>query len=459
MQEVESRLEGRVVVEFEGLEDTGIHIGLWKSQPHIGNRPSFKAGRSEKSMANHLLHGYQEGYRAPVVPLVPGDVHHQGRMHKYLVPEILFGVGAMSELGEVIREIGAERPFVVSDQGLMAAGWTSQAEKILRLAGLDVYLWNDLTPNPKDFEVERGAETLRASGCDVVVAVGGGSCIDAAKAVSLLATNGGRILDYVGIDKVSAPLLPTVMVPSTGGTGSDVTQFCVITDTARRLKATIAGRVIVPEVSIVDPTLLTTMPDELSASTGLDALSHAIEAYVSLGADFLSDAHALAAIRALSGSLLRSFDDPTDLGLREKMATASLHAGLAFSTALLGATHAISHQVGGLLDIPHGLCNAILLPHVIRFNAETAPERYLAVAEALGLQPMPGHARDTAELVAETVQLFADKLGVPHGLAAVGVCAEDIEKFAPNALLDAYITTNPRPVSEDDVRAICYVAL
>lgn len=402
----------------------------------------------------------QYSYHRPLgSPITGGTYAPRGRMHKYLVPEIVFGIGAVTELGKVIRGIGGERPFMVSDPGLIAAGWTGRAQEILRLAGLDAVLWHHVTPNPKDFEVERGADVLRSTGCDVIVAVGGGSCIDSAKAMSLLATSGGRILDYVGIDKVSLPLLPMVMVPTTGGTGSDVTQFCVVTDTDRRLKATIAGRALVPEASVVDPTLLTTMPDDLSVNTGLDALSHAIEAYVSRGADFLSDAHALAAVRAVSGSLLASLDDPTDLAAREHMATASLHAGLAFSTALLGATHAISHQVGGMLDLPHGLCNAILLPHVIRFNAETHPERYVDVAQALGLHPIPGHPRDAAAIVADAVEQLAGKLGVPRGLSTVGVSPEDIDRFAPNALLDAYITTNPRPVGEDDVRAICRAAL
>lgn len=380
-------------------------------------------------------------------------------MHKYLVPEVVFGVGALAELGAAIRSVGGERPFFVSDAGVMAAGWTERAAALAGAAGLEVHCWHELTPNPKDHEVEAGAAELLANGCDVVVAVGGGSCIDAAKAVALLATNTGSILDFVGIDHVRSPLLPMVMVPSTGGTGSDVSQFCVITDTARRAKATIAGRMLVPDVSLVDPRLLTTMSDELTANTGLDALSHAIEAYVSRGADFLSDAHALAAIEALAQALVVSLDDPSDLAAREQVAGASLHAGLAFSTALLGATHAISHQVGGALDLPHGLCNAILLPHVIRFNAQTHPERYVAIARALHLPVVTEHPHEVAEEVAVEVRQLADRLGVPKGLADVGVRVEDIDYFAPNALLDAYITTNPRPVNEDDVRAICLAAL
>lgn len=398
--------------------------------------------------------------RAPVrVRSMVGSEGARQRMHKYLVPEVLFGVGAIEQLGEALRSVGGDRPFVVSDPGIMEAGWTERVEALIRDTGLEPNLWSGLTPNPKDYEVASGLEALRGADCDVVVAVGGGSCIDAAKAVALLATNRGSILDYVGIDRVQAPPLPTVMIPTTGGTGADVSQFCVVTDTARRSKATIAGRALVPEVSLVDPVLLTTMPEHLAANTGLDALSHAVEAYVSRAANFLSDAHAIAALRSLAESLLASLEEPESLAVRERVAGASLHAGLAFSTALLGATHAISHQVGGALDLPHGLCNAILLPHVIRFNAETKPERYVHIAEALGIGSQSGDAHETAECLAEWVRLLGDKLGIPKGLSAIGVQEEDIDRFAPNALLDAYITTNPRQVEEDDVRSICLAAL
>lgn len=381
------------------------------------------------------------------------------RTHKYLVPEVIFGVGTVGEVGNVLRRKGGCRPFIVTDPGVIEAGWVDHAMPFLDDAGLSWELWHGVTPNPKDYEVDSGFEVFRESGCDVVMALGGGSCIDAAKAIAMLSTNPGNVLDYAGIDKVQAPLPPMVMVPSTGGTGADVSQFCVITDTANRLKATIAGRSLVPDVSITDPRLLTTMPDDLSANTALDALAYAIEAYVSKAADFLSDVHALAAIRGISEHLLSSLADPKDLVAREGIARASLQAGMAFSNALLGATHAISHQIGGALDLPHGLLNAILLPHVIRFNSETNPERYVDVSAALGLGEEFSSPRDAADAVASHISLLSDKIGIPPGLAAIGVKHADIDVFAVNALNDAYITTNPRPVSEDDVRRICVSAL
>ena len=378
---------------------------------------------------------------------------------KFLIPEVVFGVGALGEVGDAARRTGGSRALVVTDDGLMAAGWVEEALPLLWAAGLAVRVWHGVTPNPKDHEVEAGFEAYLESACDVVVAIGGGSCIDAAKGIAILAGNGGRIIDYEGVDRVTRAIHPMVMVPSTGGTGADVSQFCVITDTARRVKFTIAGRVLAPDISVTDPTLLATMPPDLSANTALDALSHAIEAYVSRAANFLSDVHALAAIRDIVAHLPASIDDPTDLRAREGIAMGSLQAGLAFTNALLGATHAISHQIGGALDLPHGLLNAILLPHVMRFNAAARPERFADIARAMGVDTDRLHVREAAEAAIESVCLLAGKLGVPDGLARIGVDRSDLDLFAENALEDVFITTNPRVVTRDDVKQICLAAL
>ncbi len=383
----------------------------------------------------------------------------RGTLNKFLIPETIFGVGSLAEVGDAVRRVGGTRVLVVSDPGVIAAGWVDRAVPYLDAAALEYQVWSDITPNPKDREVEAGFQTYLDGGCNVLVAIGGGSCIDAAKAIAVLSGNGGRILDYEGIDAVPRPIPPMVMVPSTGGSGADVTQFCVITDTVRRLKCTIAGHALVPDISLTDPALLTTMPEDLSAHTALDALSHGIEAYVSKAANFLSDVHALAAIRGVLDHLLVSLDDPTDLRAREGIARSSLQAGLAFTNALLGATHAISHQIGGFLDLPHGLLNAILLPHVMRFNAATHPERFVGVAGAMGVETARLHPCEAAEAAIEAVETLRDKVGIPSGLHLVGVRPSDIGRFAENALNDAYITTNPRTVSKEDVEQICLAAL
>ncbi len=391
-------------------------------------------------------------------PVPPHPLGTRGRVSKFVIPEVIFGIGTLAEVGGAVRRVGGHRPMLVSDPGVLAAGWVDRALPHLADVRVQSRLWHDLTPNPKDFEVEAAFESYRENGCDALLAIGGGSCIDVAKAVAVLSGNGGRILDYEGIDRATSPIPPMVMVPTTGGSGADVSQFCVVTDTTRRLKATIGGRALVPEISLTDPELLTTMPAELTAHTGLDALSHAIESCVSEACDFLSKVHAVAAIEAIAHHLPRAVQDPLDLDAREAIARASLQAGLAFSNALLGATHAIAHQIGGALDLPHGLLNAILMPHVMRFNAETHASRYVDVARALGVAVGGLSPTAAADAAIGRVEDLVRALGIPAGLRALGVDQADFGRFGVNALRDAYITTNPRPVTEADVRDICVAA-
>jgi alcohol dehydrogenase class IV len=388
---------------------------------------------------------------------------HPRAVAKFLVPDVIFGVGVLSEVGQAARRQGAAHVLVVSDQGVGEAGWTGEVLGHLAEAGVSAQLWDGLTPNPKDHEVAAGCAAYLAGGCDVLVAVGGGSCIDAAKAIAVLATQANQegargIAGYAGVGKVTGPLPPTVMVPTTGGSGSDVSQFCVMTDTARRLKFTIGARALVPDISVTDPRALTTVPHDITAYTAIDALSHAIESYLSLAASFLTDTHALSAMRGACEHLLPALDRPGDLRPREGLARASLQAGLAFSNALLGATHAISHQLGGLTDLPHGLLNAILLPHVMEFNAAVAAGRLADVAGAMGLRTGLMTPHEAADAAIQTVRAFAGKAGLPTTLREIGVECSQLDRVARGALHDAYIVTNPRPVGEADVRAICQAA-
>ncbi|SHG64371.1 Alcohol dehydrogenase, class IV [Geodermatophilus nigrescens] len=378
---------------------------------------------------------------------------------KYLVPEVVFGWGALAEAGHAARRLGAVRPFVVTDAGLVEAGWLDELSAHLADAGLRPTVWTGLTPNPKDHEVAEGVQRYRESGCDVIVGLGGGSVIDAAKAVAVVASNGGSILDYEGVDRVTAAIPPTVMCPSTAGTGADVSQFAVITDTRRRLKATLIGRALVPDISVTDPRLLTTMPDDLAAATGLDALTHGIEAYVSRAAGPLTDVHALHAVQLICSSLRDTVTGPVDPAATTGMAQASLEAGLAFTNAILGATHAMSHQVGGLLDVPHGVVNGVLLPHVIRFNARAVPERFVPVARAMGVD-VAGLPDDVAaEEAADLVARLAADLGCPSRLSQLGVSEADVETLATTTLGDACLSTNPRDADRAEIAALFRTAL
>jgi alcohol dehydrogenase len=293
-----------------------------------------------------------------------------------------------------------------------------------------------------------------------VLGIGGGSVIDAAKGVALLAANGGSILDYEGIDRIQHPIPPLIMLPSTSGTGADVSQFCIVTDTERHTKITIMGRALVPDVSVIDPRLLTTMPEALNAATGLDALTHGIEAFVSLAHGPLTDHHALQAVSLVQANLERTMLRPDDATARGAMAQAALEAGLAFTNAILGATHAMSHQAGGMLDLPHGVVNGVLLPHVVRFNGAAVPERFVPIAQAMGLSDVAGApVEEAVERVAQEVRRLGDEVGVPKGLGDLGVTDADVPRLAQLTLGDACLTTNPRSASAAEVAALFRAAL
>lgn len=381
------------------------------------------------------------------------------RLSKFHAPEIVFGPESLQEAAHAAVRLGARRPFVVTDPGLAEAGWPAELLGHLQAAGLSPHLWLDVTPNPKDHEIQAGYERYRETGCDVVLGIGGGSVIDAAKGVALLAANGGNILDYEGIDRIEHPIPPLIMLPSTSGTGADVSQFCIVTDTARHTKITIMGRALVPDVSVIDPRLLSTMPDWLNAATGLDALTHGIEAFVSLAHGPLTDHHALQAVSLVKGNLARTMHEPKDTTARSYMAQAALEAGLAFTNAILGATHAMSHQVGGMLDLPHGVINGVLLSHVIRYNGAQVAERFVPIGQAMGLDLAGAPPGESVELVAEEVRRLADEVGVPRGLSDLGVTAEDIPRLSQLTLGDACLTTNPRAASAEDIAALFRAAL
>ncbi|MFC0109238.1 iron-containing alcohol dehydrogenase [Kibdelosporangium aridum] len=406
---------------------------------------------------SYLEEGQEELAGPQVVAL--RKVHPPPSLAKFHTSEVLFGPGALAELGHCALRLGARRPFLVTDPGLIEAGWADEAISYLRLAGIHPVTWDDITPNPKDHEVEAAYECYMEAGSDVILAVGGGSCIDAAKGVAILSGNGAGFLT-TGYRSGAQP------DPAHGdgalhrGTGADVTQVAVITDTANLVKVAILSRTLVPEISVTDPRLLITMPDELAAATGLDALTHAIESFVSRAHNVLTDNHALHAVRLIAGgALLRSIEQPKLAGPRLAMAQASLEAGMAFSNTILGATHAMSHQVGGMLDAPHGTLNGILLPHVIRFNAEADPARFVPLAAAAGLPTESVPAEEVALEFAEWTRQLADSVGVPRGLSALGVTEQHVSSLARTTLSDANMTTNPRDATASDIEALFYAAL
>ncbi len=381
-------------------------------------------------------------------------------LRKFVAPEFVFGPGALSLAGRYARNLGSRRPLVVTDPGVEDAGWTERALASLREAGLAAVVFDKVTPNPRDREVMAGAEFYRAEGCDAIVAVGGGSPMDCAKGIGIVCSNDRHVLTFEGVDNVETPGPPLICVPTTAGSSADVSQFAIINDTTRRVKIAIVSKAMVPDASLIDPAATTTMDRDLTAHTGLDALTHAVEAYVSNAHSPVSDLFALEAVRRIGANLPRALEDPTDLPARSGMMLGSMYAGLAFSNAILGAVHAMAHSLGGLKDLPHGLCNAILLEHVADFNFAAAPERYADVARALGAQVPEGAPLDERKAATlEGLRAFKRRAGVDVGLADLGVTPRDLKALAEFAAADPCMATNPQEPSCEDIIAIYEKAL
>jgi alcohol dehydrogenase class IV len=371
---------------------------------------------------------------------------------KFEVPEIIFGRGLLKQVGSCARRLGGRKVFLVSDQGLFNAGWVDMAMHSLLEAGLTFVYYDQVTPNPRDKEIEDGAREYIRHGADVIVGLGGGSAMDAAKGVAILVSNGGRIRDFEGSDKIIRPLPPVVLCPTTCGTGSDVSQFAVINDTERRCKMTIMSRCIAPDISLTDPDTLATLPDEYVCTTATDALSHAMEAFFSVASTSLTDVHAIKAMRLLTKSLVKAVRERTPEDL-ENLSRASLHAGMAFSNSLLGIVHALAHPIGGFYDTNHGSVNAVLLPEVLRYDLPVVTEKLPELAWGLG-HLTRGETAGASERVQDTVEALLDASGAPRSLRSLGVAREDLPDLARKALKDVCIVTSPREADEKDLLRI-----
>ncbi len=380
-------------------------------------------------------------------------------LRKFVAPEFIFGVGARHHAGRYAANLGAQKVFVVTDPGVIEAGWVKDVEESLTEAGVAYTLYSKVSPNPRAEEVMAAAAAFRSNGCNAIVAVGGGSPMDCAKGVGIVSTNRRHILEFEGADRVSLPGPPLICIPTTGGTSADVSQFAIITNSQEKVKIAIVSKMVVPDVSLVDPETLMTMDPYLTACTGLDALTHAIEAFVSNASSPITDMHALEAIRMISENLVPAIRNPNSIELRTKVMLGSLEAGLAFSNAILGAVHAMAHSLGGFLDLPHGECNSILLPHVIAYNYSAAPERFLMIGKAMGLdiRGMNSVAKRTAIL--RRVAQLRRKAGVGRGLSGLGVKTADLSVLSGKAIKDPCMVTNPRRPNLRDIEVIYEEAL
>lgn len=377
-------------------------------------------------------------------------------IRKFSLPEIIFGHGSIRYAGSYALQLGGKRVFLVSDQGLERCGWVDRLLDILEAAGLETVYFDQVYSNPRDIHIEAGVELYRRTQADVILALGGGSPMDTAKGIAAVAANGGSIHDYEGANRITRPLPPLILLPSTAGSGSDVSQFAIITDTARRVKMSIISRSLTPNVSIIDPDLLDTVDDHLLITSAVDALAHAIESYLSPLAHALTETQALTAIRLITRHLPRALRQraPDDL---ERLSLASTAAGISFSNASLGACHAIAHSLGGFFDTPHGEVHPVVLPRVMRFNLPACASRMADIGEAILGGRLP-RDEDTAEAGISWLEDFFRDLGTASRLSDIVPGAEDFRQICLMAAQDACLLTNPRPATAEDLLAICQEA-
>lgn len=381
-------------------------------------------------------------------------------LRKFLAPETVFGQGASLLAGRYALNLGARKVLLVTDPGVAGQPWFGPIAKTVAEAGLGLEIFADVHPNPRDFEVMRGAELYRSSGCDAIVAVGGGSPMDCAKGIGIVCTNERHVLEFEGVDNVTHPGPPLICVPTTAGSSADVSQFAIINDTARKVKIAIVSKAMVPDAALIDPVLTATMDARLTADTGVDALTHAIEAYVSNAHGPTTDLFALEAVRRIARHLPGAIERPRDLEERAGMMLGSAYAGLAFSNAILGAVHAMAHSLGGLMDLPHGQCNAILLDHVIDYNFSAEPERYTDIGLALGARiPHGAGLEDRRRAVLEQVRAFKRSVGATARLSELGVREADLDRLAEFAMNDPCMVTNPKAPAAGEIRAVFRHAL
>jgi len=380
-------------------------------------------------------------------------------LRKFVVPEFVFGSGALGLVGRYARNFGARKALVVTDPGVVQAGWLDRVLDSLKAEQIPWVVFQDVTPNPKAHEVAAGVRFYRDNGCDIIIAVGGGSPMDCAKGIGIAHVNGKNVLEFEGVDEVPMPGPPLICVPTTAGTSADVSQFAIINDTIRKVKIAIISKTVVPDVALIDPETTTTMPTELTAATGLDALVHAMEAYVSNAGSPVTDLNALAAIPLLVQNLVPAIEHPLDIEYRNNMMMGSLLAGLAFSNASLGLVHAMAHSLGGLSGLAHGMCNTVLLDHVVDFNYPAAPEHYDQISRAMGLELDGLDPECRKKVLLQGIVGLRSDAGINTTLGALGITRADVHQLAVNAFNDPCMATNPRKASVQEIEALYEKAL
>jgi alcohol dehydrogenase class IV len=385
-------------------------------------------------------------------------------MHRTILfrttPRIIIGPGAISQIGEEVRNLKAENVLFVTDKGLIKAGLSKLPQEILKKSEINYTIFDGVEPDPR-YEIVTGCvDIIRSEKVDLVIGFGGGSPIDIAKVAAIMATNEGLISEYFGIDLIPKPGLPTIMVPTTAGTGSEVTPIAILSDEKEKLKKGIVSPYLFPSVALLDPALTLGLPAHITASTGMDALIHAIEAYTSVNATDMTDILAFRAMELLYHNIRTAYANGNNLEARSNMLEGSLLAGMAFANAGVTAVHAFAYPIGAEFHIPHGVANTLMLPHIMRFNLLGNISKFSQIARAFGLPAEGLDKLRIAEIGVEAIERLAEDLRVPRHLAEFRVEENDISGLAEGAMkITRLLANNPRIMTLEDAKEIYRAAL
>ncbi|UCC91137.1 MAG: iron-containing alcohol dehydrogenase [Dehalococcoidia bacterium] len=372
----------------------------------------------------------------------------------HIPPVLIFGSGASERVGEESRKLGVEKGLIITDEVLINLGILDSIKRALSQAKVQFAIYSGVFTEPTVEFVQEGLKTYKQNGCDFLLAVGGGSAIDTAKAIAVMVTNVGSIEDYMGLNKIPKGGIPLIVIPTTAGTGSEVTQFTIITDTKRDVKMLIGSPFLIPQEAIVDPLLTLSMPRGLTAATGIDALTHAIEAYVSVKAQPMSDIFCLSAIELISGNLRQAWSNGNNIEAREKTMLGALQAGIAFSNSSVALVHGMSRPVGAYFHVAHGVSNATLLGVVTEFSLIGNPTRYARIAKAMRENVERLTILEAADLAAKSIKRLIKDIKIPS-LQQLGVDKAKLDKLAPQMAEDAIASgspaNNPRQATKEEI--------
>ncbi|MCF6186017.1 MAG: iron-containing alcohol dehydrogenase [Desulfobulbaceae bacterium] len=374
--------------------------------------------------------------------------------------QIHFGAGSINSLPEIIAQTGGTKPLLVLDPGLVKAGLDTNIRTPLDTAGIDCIVYDRIDPEPGLRLADAGTELARANNCDCVIGVGGGSAMDVAKAISILLTNGGNAVDYLGLGKISKPGVPKIMVPTSAGTGAEVTFTAVFINEETGSKGGMNGDPLYPDVALLDPELTLSLPPQVTATTGIDALTHALEAYTSTQAHPISEMYSLQAMELIADNIRSAYADGRNIEARSNMLLGSLLGGKALAIAGVGLVHAMAYPLGGMFGIAHGLANAVLLPYVTEYNLIGNLQKHALLAEILGQDVSGLSLRDAAEVTVEELHLLNQDLGIPKSLQELNISEDKLPEMAEIALTVARpVENNPRQPSKEDIIAIYQEAM